>query len=774
MISPAPDPAAPVDRGPDREPPSTAVTELSATVAGLAAENAGLRAELARRRLLDLATGVLVSQLRTSPAEAAGHLARLTEETRTGAEDLAADIVNGVAGTIAVTAPHPAHAPYGAEARRTRRAATAAEAQHTVNDAAATLLEGALAPLGVKSLWLWRRTGSGCLQLTGHAGVSAMEAAQWQWIPPSPPAPFRTLLTEGVPVWLAAGPPSGEVLPGPGPRAARALLPLRLRGATVGVALAVWPARAELEAPVRRALVDLMEVAARVLTAVESEPPSPAPALDDLLDAMAHPAMTLHHDRSGGRTAPTVEYLNRSAIEALGVADGTAGDSLTRLFPLLHTEIAELSERAHESTSVRRAARLPAERDQRLPAPLLDVRALPLGAERTVVLWHTSSDRGTSAVRAVARLQGVAPFEDSLLTGTSVWGEQAWAMFGLPREAAPAPLTELRRRVHPDDRDDLAGLLRTLTGRRKGATGVIRFIRDESRPRHVRITAEPLLSEGVLTGITGVYQDVSAEYHTEIALSATFDQLTAVQARAAVRHRLALQLQQAIVPEVPALQLLPGLQATARYRPAMQEYRVGGDWYDVLPLPGGTVLVAVGDIAGHGIDSATGMVALRNALRGLAFTGHTPGRLMEWLNEVTLHTPGHPTATAVCALYDPDRRTLRWASAGHLPLLLLRGGRAELLEPPRDILLGAVPGAVYRETTTQLEAGDTLLLFTDGLIERRRDALDEGLSALLRRAEELSGRPVDEQVDALLGAATGDTDDDTSLVAVRVSTGEDD
>ncbi|MFE7131223.1 PP2C family protein-serine/threonine phosphatase, partial [Streptomyces sp. NPDC057638] len=627
-----------------------------------------------------------------------------------------------------------------------------------------TLLRGGLAPLGVRGLWLWRRTESDCLQLMGHAGVSATESAQWRWIPPAPPAPFRPPLVEGTPVWLPSGPPAGQVLPGPGPDAARALLPLRLRGRTVGVALAVWPDRTELDPSVRRALLDLVAVAARVLTAVRAEP-SLLPALDDLLDAMAHPALALDHEGP----VPVVEHLNRAGAEALGVAPDAAGQPLNRLFPLVHGDLARLADGARQSASTARAARLPGERDSRSPVPLLDVRAVPVGTRRTVLLWHTSSDRSTTAVRAVARLQGVAWFEDSLLTGSSAWSHQAYGILGVAQSEPPVPLMGLRHRVHPGDAGDLAALLRSLTEHQQGAAAVVRLLRDEGRPKHVRITAEPLLAEGVLIGVTGVYQDVSADYHTEVALSATFDHLTAVQARAAMRHRLALQLQQAIVPEVPALQSLPGLTATARYRPAVQEYRVGGDWYDVLPLPGGSVLVAVGDIAGHGIDSATGMVALRNALRGLAFTGRTPGTLMRWLNEVTLHTPGHPTATAVCALYDPADRTLRWASAGHLPLLLLREGRATLLDPPRDILLGAVPDTAYRETTTPLKPGDTLLLYTDGLIERRHVALDEGLSALLRRAEELSGFAVDEQVDHLLGAATGDTDDDTSLIAIRVS-----
>lgn len=139
-------------------------------------------------------------QLGTSPAEATEHLLRLADATGVSTEDLAADIVNSAAGSVAVT-PAPASPGDGdvrAEARRMRRVVTAAEGYDTVGGAAATLLEGGLRPLGAESLWLWR-TEAGSLRLAGHAGVSAAEAVRWQWIPPGAPAPLRQVLTEGSP-----------------------------------------------------------------------------------------------------------------------------------------------------------------------------------------------------------------------------------------------------------------------------------------------------------------------------------------------------------------------------------------------------------------------------------------------------------------------------------------------------------------------------------------------------------------------------------------------
>ncbi|MFC8277646.1 SpoIIE family protein phosphatase [Streptomyces sp. NPDC057271] len=754
--------------------------------AGLSAENRRLRAELTRRHLIDLATGVLSAQLGASPADAVEHLAALSRATGLGIEDLSADIVNGVAGasgggpiTSASAAPVPSSAPARAEddapvvfstpeERRARQAASAAETLDTVGEAAHALLEGGLVPLGAESLWFWRRDAWGCLRLAGHAGAGAAEAAAWQWIPPAAPFAFRSVLGDGEPVWLDAGPSATEVLPGPAPRAARAVLPLRQRGATVGLALAAWPGPATFDEPLRRALVGLMDVAGTVLDATDS-PPSGAPALVDVLDALSHPAMLLRV--ASPASPPTVEHLNDYAMAALGGAHLPEDHrSLALALPRVHADIAHLARRAHRTVRTQRVARLPASATpgEDGSPPLVDVRVLPAGDERVVVLWHAATDPGLASERAVSRLQSVALFQDSLTGGDTVWSEQAYALFGRGRDEPPVPLLGLRGLVHPEDGEALTDLLRVLTERRTGAQTVLRIVLGDRTVRHVRVAAEPLLDGGKVTGFAGVYQDVSASRRTEAALTATFDQLTAVRTRAELRHQMAQQLQQAIVPEVPDLQEFPGLVVAARYRPAAAEYRVGGDWYDVQPLPSGKVLVAVGDVAGHGIDSVTGMVALHNAQRGLACTGESPRRLMGWLNEMTLRTSGYPTATAVCALYDPADRELVWSSAGHLPMLLVRDGTARLIDPPQDILLGAVPSYTYEERRTALRPGDTLLLYTDGLVERRHDGLDDGLARLAAKAELVSGYPPNEQVERLLDVADGDTDDDTSLVAVRV------
>ncbi|MFF8598450.1 PP2C family protein-serine/threonine phosphatase [Streptomyces sp. NPDC015232] len=743
--------------------------------AGLAAENRRLRAERARAHLTDLATGVLSAQLGVSTLDAAAHLAALASATGLSPEDLAADVLNSVAGPggrPATPAPDPADTgPSPLLARRRRRAEAVAETSEDVGAAARALLEDGLRPLGADSVWLWRLADGGRLRLAGHAGAGHAEAAAWAWIPPARPAAIRSALDGNVPVWLPAGPADG-VLPGGGADAARAVLPLRRRGVTEGVALVGWPGPVTFDPALRRAVHGLMDVAAALLERPDG-PEAGAPVLADLLDALTHPAVLLRTGEATGTPAVEVEHLNEAAATALGGTFPADDGSLARAFPHCHTELARLARRARHTHRPGHAARLPAgppRTPEDGPGPLLDVRVLPVGPDRVVVLWHTTGDPGLATGRAVARLQSVATFQDSLTGGDTVWSEQAYAIFGMARDEPPLPLLALRARIHEEDGEALTALLRTLTERRAGAQTVLRTVLPDGSVRHVRVAAEPLLDGDTVTGFVGAYQDVSATRRTELALTATFDRLTAVRDQAELRHQLALQLQQAIVPEATALRELPGgLIVAARYRPAAEEYQVGGDWYDVLPLPGGKVLLAVGDIAGHGIDSVTGMVSLRNAQRALAFTGRPPHRLMGWLNEVTLRTGDGSTATAVCALYDPQDGGLVWSSAGHLPLLLIRDGRARLLEPPQDVLLGAVPGFAYQERRTALHPGDTLLLYTDGLVERRHEGLGPGLARLLAVANRVAGRESPELlVDALLGMALGDTDDDTSVVAVRV------
>jgi serine phosphatase RsbU (regulator of sigma subunit) len=124
-------------------------------------------------------------------------------------------------------------------------------------------------------------------------------------------------------------------------------------------------------------------------------------------------------------------------------------------------------------------------------------------------------------------------------------------------------------------------------------------------------------------------------------------------------------------------------------------------------------------------------------------------------------------ATAICGLYDPESRTLRWARAGHLPPVLLRQGTASLLALPRGGMLGVTAEAGYQEDELELAPGDMLVLYTDGLIERRDRDVDEALAHLLTMTERASG-PLEQRLDHLVTYSNADTDDDTCIVAIQL------
>jgi len=239
-----------------------------------------------------------------------------------------------------------------------------------------------------------------------------------------------------------------------------------------------------------------------------------------------------------------------------------------------------------------------------------------------------------------------------------------------------------------------------------------------------------------------------------------------LEAELARERHVALELQRAILPLHDEPFDLPGLRAVVRYLPASRAGRVGGDWYITAEMPTGKVLIAIGDVAGHGLAAAAGMARLRGALTGLGITGSSPERLVGWLNDLVRHVAPEHTASAVAGYFDPGCRVLTWAQAGHPPPVLVRGNWARPVDPPSGILLGA-GSAPYEVATLQLDPGDLLLLYSDGLIERRDRSIDEGLATLVSAAGGICDP--ERAVGAILTAlGTTDPEDDSCLVALHV------
>lgn len=232
--------------------------------------------------------------------------------------------------------------------------------------------------------------------------------------------------------------------------------------------------------------------------------------------------------------------------------------------------------------------------------------------------------------------------------------------------------------------------------------------------------------------------------------------------RAAEDNRMAGALQRTLLLE--ELPKVPGVALAARYLPSAEDV-VGGDWYDLVVLPGGKVSIVLGDVAGHGLAAAAVTAQLRHALRANLLRAPGPAAALAGLNElVSALLPGE-LATAVVAELDPETGDVVVASAGHLPVLHATAGGAEYVMDGRGPALGVIDDAVYREARLRLAGDDRLVLFSDGLVERGRGGLGTGLDELQAAVD---GAPVDphELIDAVLGALNPPDTDDVTLVAV--------
>ena len=220
-------------------------------------------------------------------------------------------------------------------------------------------------------------------------------------------------------------------------------------------------------------------------------------------------------------------------------------------------------------------------------------------------------------------------------------------------------------------------------------------------------------------------------------------------------------------------------QIAVRYLPAAEAARVGGDWYDAFLQPGGTTMLVIGDVVGHDTAAAAAMGQLRGLLRGIAtYSGAGPVEVLRGLDASMSTLQTRTLATAAVARFEQTPEELsrgvtrmRWANAGHLPPLVVNpdGTVAELATWRGDLLLGVDADARRRESVVTLDAGATVLLYTDGLIERRDDDLDAGLVRLRDALIELADLPLEEMLDELLERLVhGRPEDDVALVAVRL------
>jgi len=742
-----------------------------------------IRAAAAGESVVAMARGALMERLGLSAAEAASQLAELSAATGIPSAEMAAAVLSGAlsdseragaaglgsgVGDPAAVVGGTAY-PVAAEVRqdgkpgpRTLMVEAAAELAADGAELVAMLAGQVLIPFGAVALALWLLEVDGTLELLGEAGLSIGEANRWRRVPPQLDCPAQRVARGAADLWWPAGQPAGDHAPVIGtPAGARVALALRQRnGELLGVMEASWPGPlTAFSTEIRQQLPSLSAGCARVVAARlahgDLAAAQPKAAVFALLDDLADSVLVVRaiRDDAGQVTDFSVEHVSPGFCDPAG----RAGADLARLtllaaYPasvtgsgLFARAMRVLADGApvhvpgplHESLG----SGLPVVEAESGQAPLADLRVARF-FDGVIFTWHRDSSAGSWVRLAelldhAQRLGRLGGWEEDLVTGTVRWTDSAFDLFGLaPRPGAEIPLADLHSYVMAADKPVVKRFRQTLPEQREALTATFRVVHpDEHSIRQIRVFAEPVVdAAGTLVALRGAFQDVSAHYHTQVALAATRDQLADSEQRVAEEHLLALRLQQAIMPPDE-----------------------------------------------HPIEAATGMVAARNSLRGLAITGAGPAELLRMLNGVMCNLTSGVIGTVVCGLYNPETRVLRWARAGHLPPVLVRGETAAELPLPGGVLLGMDPDAEYEEATLSLHPGDTLLLFTDGLIERRGesigDVLEEFVAAVTPRAPEAPEAPGEPggtglsaaaQADRILASAVSDTGDDACLVAVRI------
>jgi serine phosphatase RsbU (regulator of sigma subunit) len=290
----------------------------------------------------------------------------------------------------------------------------------------------------------------------------------------------------------------------------------------------------------------------------------------------------------------------------------------------------------------------------------------------------------------------------------------------------------------------------------------------------------PLTADGRTVGVLTLYLDAGRTLSEEDLETAR--QVAAEAGRAVARvHKqsqqaqLAEALQRSLLTDPP---VMGDAQIVVRYVPAAEAARVGGDWYDAFPQRDGTPVLVIGDVVGHDTAAAASMGQLRALLRGIAhYSGAGPAEVLRGLDEAIADMHTDTLATAAVARLEATGAEdgscrLRWANAGHPPPIVItpHGETTVLGGRIGDLMLGVDRTTERPESVFDLAPESTVLLYTDGLVERRGSSLDAGMGHLVEQVGQLVGKPLDQFCDALLEAMLqGTPQDDVALVAVRLA-----
>ncbi|MEU6009011.1 SpoIIE family protein phosphatase [Streptomyces sp. NPDC047453] len=658
----------------------------------------------------------------------------------------------------------------------------------TPRDLARCLLDHLAVPVGAAAVMIYRRLPAGGLELIGHSGIDDVCADLWRHVPPVSGVAARDALDTREELWLEdLDADSKRYLPigGPaGPWLTRAWLPV-LNGDAADAVIGVLRDRPGPFLPdVRELLRGVTRLCAGRLRAFAARPePAVAGAADGaeavvhalfdalpgttlLLTPLRSPSGEVEDYRIDAATAQTVDTVGRGGRKLVGRRLLECWPAIARE-PLWQGWLDTLTDgEPYEGEPFARQELVAGGQE----LSTYSVRAARLG-DGLVVTWlrHESSDRQEQRLADIQRLGRLGWATWNLVTQEAFWSYQVYELCGRDPGDGPVRLAELPELALPEDAPGLARVVRELLTGGKPFDVPFR-IRTAGEVRHLRLVAEAVPdAEGTPVQVHGFVQDLTAQRSAELALveseRAILEQHGILQAE----RTLAGRLQHALLPLPRRPVRLAGLRVDVVYLPAQSGIHVGGDWFSAIELPGGDALFVIGDVAGHGIDAVATMAQLRFTAKGMIFTGSALTDALLGLNTLLLHSRDTSrTATMVLARYKPAERRLLWAQAGHLPPLLLRRGEPRYLDRPRGVLLGATGTPVFEEAECRLEPGDRLLLYTDGLVERPGEGIQEGLERLAAAAAAGRGEPAGALGPLLASMLESERRDDVCVLDLRV------
>jgi PAS domain S-box-containing protein len=375
---------------------------------------------------------------------------------------------------------------------------------------------------------------------------------------------------------------------------------------------------------------------------------------------------------------------------------------------------------------------------------------------------HAQLSDAFEQLNAAQSLAHIGIWSIDLTADEITFSDELYRIFGLePGSVLPSAGQALAELIDGDDTARVRALLDRLQATDEPVSAEIRIRRRDGFTRQVTIFGAASRESGGTGRLWGTAQDVTDQRQAEDALREASRSLSQ-------EHQTVTLLQRAILP---VLSEATAAEVAAIYLPAGGESQVGGDWYDAFELDAHRLGVVVGDVAGHGVPAAGLMAQIRNALRAHAFNELGPAATFTALNRLLERTHAPGFATCLYAVLDSRTRQLTWARAGHPPFMVHRSGSTERFERPGDPPLGALPGHQYAEASVELRADDLLLLYTDGLFERRRQGIDARLDQLADELGRVAGRPVDEVCERLCTAMLeGESaEDDRCVLVMRVA-----